>query len=64
MIEYNVTLHISKKEKDYMEERMKNDGSSPEIWIKKAICAFSDGLLFCGDDVWCRPSKKPVEDDA
>lgn len=64
MIEYNVTLHISKKEKDYLEERMKNDGSSPEIWIKKAICAFSDGLLFCGDDVWCRPSEKPVRDSA
>lgn len=51
-IEYTVTLRITKSEKKQLVERMRNDGSTPETWIKKAICAFSDGTLFCGDDVW------------
>ncbi len=59
MIEYNVTLRISKKEKKELEEHIKADDVSPEIWFKKAICSFTQGMMFCGDDVWERP---PIEE--
>lgn len=65
-VEYKVTLHISEQEKTELDERIKADGCSPEIWFKKSICSFTQGMMFNGDDVWFISSNKPEEkkDDA
>lgn len=52
MIEYNVTLHISNEEMNELKDHIKAEGVSPEIWIKRAICSLTEGMMFSGDDVW------------
>ena len=52
MIEYNITLHITSEEMNELTDHIKAEGVSPEIWFKRAVCSFTEGLMFSSDDVW------------
>ena len=48
----NINLNCTASELKELNERIRNNGDTAETYIKKAICGFTGGALFRGDEVW------------
>lgn len=48
----NINLHVTVHELNELKSRINAENVNTENYIKRAICGFTAGTLFSGDDVW------------